>query len=151
MKKLLAAVMFVACMGTVAMAENGVSLDVNGNVVIQNVYFKPFGLVNMVKPWTGIQEAYYLDLLHQPASQSIGIEGSFLKFDAFKGNTQVLNINWLISSIVAGEENKGLCGLSIDLSNTKNVDENKIRLGIWGASAFDGLSPYAGIKAYKKF
>lgn len=127
-----------------------VSLN-NGQLVIENVWWQPFnGPLSLTVPWKNAKAAYYLDILHQPANSIVGAEGRI--FAVPVSQAKAVNGNLMVASCVSGERNMGLCGLSLDISDTSiNIVDNW-QMGVFGASSFSGRdSLYGGLKAYTRF
>jgi hypothetical protein len=145
-KKLFAVLMLVVGL-SVMPAQADVTV-IDGNLVIENVWWQPLGLVNLTVPWDDAQVAGYVDLLHGDVKTIIGAEGAFMKQPVMG---RLLAVNVVVASVLTGEQKKGLFGASVNFSSGEpNISENWSG-GVWFGSAFDGTGLWGGYKIFNKF
>ena len=149
MKKLIVVIAAMAMLGAAvpAFAEDGVSAG-NGGAVITNVWFQPFGLVNLTIPWKDAQVAGLVDVLHDDPRTIAAVEGPFIK-QLLWG--RVIQGNIGLASVLVGDRKCGLIETSLNFTgNDPNLTDNWSG-GVWIGSAFDGSGPWGGYKVFTRF
>jgi len=147
MKKVFLAFMFLVGVSSFAFAGPGVTV-IEGNVIVENVWFQLFGLTNLTIPWEKASVVYLVNFLCAPVQTIAGAEGPIFK-NAIGG--KLLTGNILIAAIISGGSNKGILGGSLDLQTVIPGVSTDFRLGPWIGSAFDGNGVMGGIKTSTKF
>ncbi len=150
MKKLLVSLAVLSLLSFVAVMSvkaEDIVVD-NGKVTITNVWFQPFGLVNMTIPWKDAQVTGLVDILHSDNSIILAAEGPVIKQTALN---RIIQLNLGIGSVLVGEVKRGLFETSINFApNTPNLTQTWSG-GVWIGSAFDGKGAYGGYKVFAPF
>jgi hypothetical protein len=129
------------------MANADVTTDGN-NLVIQNVYYQPFGVLNLTIPWKGLKAVGLVDLLHSGIThEAVGtIAGVEAPIDQQIVGPRIISFNVGWGSIVSGPEQKGLIEVSANtMQSTPNLTPAWSG-GLWIGTLADGSGPWGGYK-----